>query len=58
MSSASGDDHAAKFEFKGKYGAQPNGTHTPAEASHEEIDAFVREILGVLNKKENPSNES
>jgi hypothetical protein len=52
MSSLEGDQPIAKWEFKGKFGQAPSASPPIAEASHEEIDAFVRHILGLVKEKE------
>ena len=51
MSSLEVDEPELKYEFKGKFGA-PMSTSPPiAEASHEEIDAFVKNFLGLTRNK-------
>jgi hypothetical protein len=52
MSSSEGDESKAKYEFKGRFGATPSVARPIAEASHEEIDAFVKEILGLTKQRE------
>ncbi len=47
-----GDEPRAKYEFKGKFGAAPKVSQPIEEASHEEIDAFVKSILGLTKEKE------
>lgn len=51
MSSLEGDEPKAKFNFKGKFGAPPSIPLPVEEASHEEIDAFVKSILGLTKEK-------
>lgn len=51
MSSPEGDEPTVKFEFKGKFGSAPTAPLPVEEASHEDIDAFVKHILG-LNKEQ------
>jgi hypothetical protein len=51
MSGTEGEPETQKFVFKARYGATATGPDR-SEASHEEVDAFVRSILGVdKNKK-------
>ena len=52
MSSLEGDGPKAKYEFKGRFGAVSSASPSIAEASHEEIDAFVKSILGLTKEKE------
>jgi hypothetical protein len=52
MSSLEGDGPKVKWEFKGRFGASPSASPPIAEASHEEIDAFVKNILGLVKEKE------
>jgi len=49
MSSTGENGSVAKYVFKGWYGAKVQ-TQAVKEASHEEIDAFIRELLGVTDK--------
>jgi hypothetical protein len=51
MSSLEGDEPKARFEFKGKFGAAPSASMPVEEASHEEVDAFVKSILGLTKEK-------
>ena len=51
MSSLEGDEPKVRFEFKGKFGAAPSTPMPDEEASHEEIDAFVKSILGLTKEK-------
>lgn len=51
MSSLEGDEPKVKFEFKGKFGASPSAPLPAEEASHEEVDAFVKSILGLTKEK-------
>jgi hypothetical protein len=51
MSSLEGGEPQAKYEFKGKFGAAPSAPSPVEEASHEEIDAFVKNILGLTKEK-------
>jgi hypothetical protein len=41
-----------KYEYKGRFGAAPSASPSIVEASHEEIDAFVKNILGLTKEKE------
>jgi len=41
-----------KYEYKGRFGAAPMASKPMEEASHEEIDAFVKNILGLTKRKE------
>ena len=52
MSSLEGDEPRAKYQFKGKFGPAPKVSPPLAEASHEEVDAFVKGILGLTKEKE------
>lgn len=52
MSWLEGDKPIAKWEFKGKFGQAPSASPPIVEASHEEIDAFVRHILFLAKEKE------
>lgn len=52
MSSLEGDKPIAKWEFKGRFGEAPSASTPIVEASHEEIDAFVKHILGLVKEKE------
>jgi hypothetical protein len=52
MSSLEGDEPKAKYEFKGKFGAPMSASPPIVEASHEEIDVFVKNILGLVREKE------
>jgi len=52
MSSYESEDSASRYEFKGKFGAAPSVPPKIEEATHEEIDAFVKEILGLNKEKE------
>ena len=52
MTSLEGDKPTSKWEFKGKFGAAPSTSPPMVEASHEEIDVFVRNILGLHKEKE------
>jgi hypothetical protein len=51
MSSSESDQPEAKYEFKGKFGAASSGSLSFDEASHEEIDSFVKDILGLAKDK-------
>jgi hypothetical protein len=51
MSSLEGDEPKVRYEFKGKFGAAPSAPLPIEEASHEEIDAFVKNILGLTKEK-------
>jgi hypothetical protein len=51
MSSLEGDGPKAKFEFKGKFGAPLSAPLPVEEASHEDVDAFVKSILGLTKEK-------
>lgn len=51
MSSSDGDQPKARYEFKGRFGAALSTVQSFDEASHEEIDAFVKEILGLSKEK-------
>ncbi|MGD0395909.1 MAG: hypothetical protein ABSB26_03255 [Nitrososphaerales archaeon] len=55
MSSSEGDEQGPKYEFKGKFAANPPASHPILEASHEEVDAFVREILGLTKPRDTDS---
>jgi hypothetical protein len=55
MSSSEGDEQKTKYEFKDKLGPDPLIPHPTAEASHEEVDAFVRHILGLTKDRETDS---
>lgn len=41
------DRPQTRFVFKGRFGAAVPMTPPAAEASHEEVDAFVKSILGL-----------
>jgi len=50
MSNMEGEQEKAKYLFKGWYGAKPS--MAPArETTHEEINDFVKEILGLAKGK-------
>ena len=50
MSNIEGEPEKAKYLFKGWYGAKPS--MAPArETTHEEINDFVKEILGLAKGK-------
>jgi hypothetical protein len=51
MSTAKDDTPGAKYYFKAKYGAEPSRLPV-SEPSHEEIDAFVKGVLGLTKDKE------
>jgi hypothetical protein len=51
MSSSESDQPEAKYEFKGKFGAAPSAVPLFEEASHEDIDTFVKNILGLAKDK-------
>ena len=55
MSSSEGDEQGTKYEFKGKFGANPLAPHPIREASHEEMDAFVKQTLGLTKSRETDS---
>jgi hypothetical protein len=52
MSSSEDDEQGTRYEFKGKFGKNPPISHPIAEASHEEVDAFVKHILGLTKDRE------
>lgn len=51
MSSSENDQPEPKYEFKGRFGAASSASPSFDEASHEEIDAFVKDILGLAKDK-------
>jgi len=51
MSLFEGEEDKAKFVFKGRFGAAPAPPSAIEEASHEEVDAFVKGILGLDKHK-------
>ena len=51
MSASDGDEQKTRYEFKGKFGAIPPASHSAAEASSFEVDAFVKDILGLTKNK-------
>jgi hypothetical protein len=51
MSATKDDTPSAKYYFKAKYGAEPSRVPV-SEPSHEEIDAFVKGVLGLTKDKE------
>ena len=51
MSSMGGDEPKVKYEFRGKFGGAPKVSQLIVEASHEEIDVFVKSILGLTKEK-------
>gem|GEM_PF-355289 len=53
MSSLEGDEPKAKYEFRGKFGGAPRASQPVVEVSHEEIDTFVKSILGLTKNTEN-----
>lgn len=52
MSSSENNQPEARFQFRGKFGVSPPVSPPIEEASHEEIDAFVKSILGLSKEKE------
>lgn len=52
MSSLERDEPKAKYEFRGRFGAVSSASPSIVEASHEEIDVFVKSILGLTKEKE------
>jgi hypothetical protein len=51
---AEGSAQQVRYEFKGRYGAAVPSIPLPTEASHDEVDAFVKQILGLLNEDKKP----
>jgi len=51
MSTAKDDQSSAKYYFKARYGAESSRVPV-SEPSHEEIDAFVKGVLGLTKDKE------
>jgi hypothetical protein len=51
MSTAKDDTPSAKYYFKARYGAEPSRVPI-SEPSSEEIDAFVKGVLGLTKDKE------
>ena len=51
MSSPDGDQPGANHELKDKSGAAPSAPLPIKEASREEIDVFVKKILGLTEEK-------
>jgi len=52
MSSFEGEEAQTKYQFRGKFGAAPTGPLKVEEATHEEIDRFVKDILGLDKEKD------
>ncbi|MGD0318911.1 MAG: hypothetical protein ABSB56_04375 [Nitrososphaerales archaeon] len=52
MASLEGDEPKAKYEFRGRFGGAPRVSQPVVEVSHEEIDAFVKSILGLTKDTE------
>jgi hypothetical protein len=50
MSSLENGGPQTKYEFRGRFGAAPSTAQTE-EVPHEEIDHFVRGILGLIKEK-------
>lgn len=57
MSSSEDDEQGTKYKFKGKFGANQISSGPVAEASHEVVDAFVKQILGLTKDKGTESTE-
>lgn len=55
MSSSEDDEQGTKYEFEGEFGAKPLTSRPIREASHEEVDAFVRHILSLTKNRETDS---
>ncbi|MGD0146677.1 MAG: hypothetical protein ABSB53_07495 [Nitrososphaerales archaeon] len=55
MSSSEDDEQKSKYEFKGKFGANPLAPRPIQEASYEDADALVRQILGLTKSRETDS---
>ena len=51
MSSSEDDEQRTRYEFKGRFGAIELAPHPTEEASHFEVDAFVRDILGLTKSQ-------
>jgi hypothetical protein len=47
MSMSENDQPLERFAFKGRFGASVPVAPPAKEASHEEVDAFVKSILGL-----------
>jgi hypothetical protein len=50
MSSLEKEEPKAKYEFRGRFGAAPSASQAE-EPTHEEIDHFVKGILGLVKEK-------
>jgi len=51
MSSSGGEEPRTTYQFKGRFGAAPSTSLPIQEASHEEVDRFIRDILGLKRSK-------
>ena len=58
MSSFDGGGQRARYIFKGRFGAILSTSYTVPEATHEEVDAFVRQILGLANNSKDGREET
>jgi hypothetical protein len=58
MSSSDGEDQKTRYEFKGKFGEVKLVSYPIEDAPPFEVDAFVRDILGLTKNKGTEPNNS